>query len=156
MAGVTLARLLKIKSRFTTEYKTQMAILHRENSRLQVSTSKVNRENLYIDLKDLVQKIIKVKALISQSNFDIFPEIYELQELKGFLAQIKSLSTKDGEIFQSPAWGKDASKEIWDAHIKQEEIDKLELSTTKELNKIQDKIDNYNAKKIVEIPDEWL
>lgn len=157
MAQVTLARLLKIKSRFTNEYKTQIAILIRENSRLTTSTSKVDRAAIIAGLKDIVVKIQTIKSLISQSNIDIFPQIYEMQETRGLLAQIKSLPTKDGEVVQRDVYGRgEPVKETWEAFLKQEDVDKFEKESTKKIAQLQDIIDTFNAQKFVTIPDEWL
>jgi hypothetical protein len=157
MAEVTLARLLKIKSRFTNEYKTQVAILHRENSRLTTTTSKVDRKEIFEGIKVIVGKIQAVKSLISQSNFDIFPQIYEMQETRGLLTQIKGLNTRDGEFVQRDPYGRgETLKETWDAFLKQEDIDKFEQEATKKVAQLQDAIDTFNAKKLVTIPDEWI
>jgi hypothetical protein len=156
-AEVSLARLLKIKSRFTKEYKTLIAILHRENSRLKTSTSKVDRSKVFADIKNIVSKITKAKTLISQANFDIIEQIYEMQEARGLLAQIKVLPTRDGELFQRDPYGRsEVIKEEWDAYLKQESIDEFEVEATKRIAELQDLIDSYNAKKMVRIPNEWL
>jgi hypothetical protein len=157
MAQVTLARLLKIKSRFTNEYKTLVSILHRENSRLTTTTSKVERAQLFEDLKNVVGKIQAVKSLISQTNHDIFPQIYEMQEARGLLAQVKTLPTRDGETIQRDPYGRgELVKETWDAFLKQEDIDKFEKEATKKVAQLQDIIDTFNAQKEIIVPDEWL
>jgi hypothetical protein len=157
MAEVTLARLLKIKSRFTNEYKTQIAILIRENSKLITSTSKVDVAEVFSNVKDIIGRIITAKSLISQANFDIFAQIYEMQEARGLLAQIKSLPTRDGESIQRDTYGRgEPLKETWVAYLKQESIDTIEKEATKKIAQLQDVIDTYNAKKFVTIPDEWL
>lgn len=157
MAQVTLARLLKVKSRFTNEYKTLISILHRENSRLTTSTSTVDRTKLFEDLKEVVGKIQAVKSLISQTNHGIFPQIYEMQEARGLLAQIKTLPARDGETIQRDTYGRgEPIKETWVAFLKQEDIDKFEKEATKKVAQLQDIIDTFNAQKLVVVPDEWL
>ena len=157
MAEVTLARLLKIKARFTNEYKTQVAILHRENSRLSTSTSKVDRKQLFEDLKTIVGKIQAIKSLISQTNHDIFPQIYEMQEARGLLAQVKNLPTRDGESIQRDPYGRgELVKETWEAFLKQEDIDQFEKEAIKKIAQLQDIIDTFNAQKTIIVPDEWI
>ena len=157
MAEVSLARLLKIKSRFTNEYKTQIAILHRENSRLSTSTSKIDRLGVFIRIGELREIIIKIKSIIAQTNWEIFPQIYKLQELRGYLAQIKSLDTKDGKKIEYAGYGwENPVEQIWDAYITQDKIDSIEADIVKELGKTQDIVDAFNATKIATVPDEWL
>jgi len=157
MAEVSLARLLKIKSRFTNEYKTLIAILHRENSRLKTSTSKVDRGEVFANIKDVVSRIAKAKTLISQANFDIIAQIYEMQEARGLLAQVKTLPTRDGDFLQRDPYSRtEIIKEEYEAFLKQEAVDQFEKEATKRIAELQDLIDSYNAKKNVTIPDEWL
>ncbi len=153
MAKVTLSRLLKIKARLAREYATQVKILHRENSRISTSTSNVNRPQVYCSIRELRDKLVQIKSLIAQANSVIYPKIYEMQELKGFLAVIKSIPVLDGKRTQQP-YGGSAIEEVWDAFLKQEKLDEIEKEVTDKVSYLQDEIDTYNSQTLVDIPDD--
>lgn len=152
MEKMNLAKALKTKNRIVGEINKLKGLLKRENTRLSTSTSKVDRAELEKNLKDKVEQLISIKTKIATANIGIYEKIERMAECKTLMAYYETLDTRDGSFSDGRIY--DGDKQVvyvYNAYLKQEDIDKLSVAYQEQINKLQDEIDEYNARTTIEV-----
>lgn len=142
-----LMTALKEKNRLAGEVSRLLVILHRENSRRDNSTSKVDVQKIYEEWIVKKQQLATLKGTISLTNIGIYPKIALMGELKDQLSSLETLPTKDGEFDESVGgYGTNPVKAVYKAFLTAEKVDDLnKTELQQEVNKLQDSIDEYNS-----------
>lgn len=141
---MNISKALKVKNRLAGEVKRLQGILMRENSRYSTSYSTVNCGQIITELEQAREKLISLKGSICLASAPIGVSLARLAELKSAIAFLSSLPAKDGEVQEG--YGVAAVKVIWNAYLKQENIDTLVKNLQDSINSIQDDIDLFNSK----------
>lgn len=141
-----LNKALKLKNTLAGQLKHQQNILARENSRRLDSSSNVDREAVYNKITALRLELIDLKTKITKANVGIYAKLAEMEELKGFITYIQMLETKHGVFEEIVGMGQREPKKVdYSAYLTQEKVDGLVIETQKQIDVLQDKIDEYNA-----------
>ena len=147
-----LAKALKEKNRLVGEIKRLKALIQRENSRNVKSTSKVDCKQLWMDLDNATDLLIKIKTAIFKANVGIYSKIVMMGELKSKVEWIKTLDTKDGVEEVSNYRSDTIKTEQFVAYVKQEGVDSFVVSLQNSIASLQDDLDEYNATVNVDLP----
>lgn len=145
-----LAKALKEKNRLVGEIVRLKSIIERENSRDENSTSKVDREDLWVRLSTATESLIRIKAAIFSANAKVYDKIARMGELKDRAQWITGLNTQDG-VFESPSYRTEPVKRTIIAHKKQADIDTMTTALQEQIAALQDELDAYNATTEIEI-----
>lgn len=144
---VSLAFALKQKNRLAGKIAAVNAVIARENSRLENTTSTVNVEEKFAERKQLVNALIKLKTQISQANISIYSVLAEMEEAKAEIALLESLN-----VSQEPqrevefSDGKQVIRTILrKAYITQDTRDANIETLRDAVASLQDKVDEFNA-----------
>lgn len=112
-----------------------------------VSTApKYDIKELMKQLQATVDGLVSLKTTIAKANVAIYEKIYRMSELKNEINQIRSLNTRDGR--NEDYNGKVTVTEVvYDELWVDEKVKQLE----EEIEKLQDEIDEFNAKTTIEV-----
>jgi len=139
---INLAKALKLKNRLAGRLVTAQGKILKYNSMPEGRTDEVNVRELDKEQLQLIDAIVSLRTAIYQANIGIYREIEEIKQKKLQLQFIQRLSTRNGT--EPNLYGGDAST-TYVAVIQQAEVDKRVKELERDVDALQDKIDNYNA-----------
>lgn len=152
MAKVNLAKALKMKNSLVAEINRAKAVLIRENSRNDRSTSKVNRDEVLKTILEKTEALVLLKTKISSANIGIYGVLAAAEEAKSFIAYLGTLPTKDGTEVEHTRYSVTPTETTttYRAFLKQEDIDSRVAALQKQVEDYQDQIDTFNATHFIE------
>jgi len=144
-----LAKALKQKNRLAGEVAQFKELLTRQNSRSAKQKFDYNNHEVFTNLRKKVDELVATKAAIGAANAEVYPKIFRLAELKGLVTTLKGLSTKEGVFAESLGYSQSVEVE-YVAQIKKAEVDKLVEELEKEIQELQDALDEFNFTRSVD------
>ena len=138
-----LAKALKLKNKLAGEVAQLKELLTQQNSRSTKQKFDYNNQEVLTNLRVKVDELVATKAAIGAANAEVYPKIFRLAELKGLVTTLKSLSTKEGVYAESLGYSQSVEVE-YIAQIKKAEADKLVEALEKEIQELQDALDEFN------------
>ena len=144
-----LTKALKEKNRLVGEINRIKQLISRENSRDVKSSSTVDASKLWEDLALTTDKLVALKTAIFKANVGIYGSIVRMSELKDRMYWIPSVSTNN-EKTERP-YGEHILVTEFKACKTREDIDNMQKELQDEIAKLQDEVDEYNAKTMVEV-----
>ena len=154
MNTLSLAQALKQKNRLAGESTRLREIVKRENSRKESTPARADVRASYNELVAASRQLATLKGAISTANAGaadftrgIYGKLNLQAELRGLIAFLDELSTKEGEEVERVGFlsRDEASKTVFVAEIKRDEVDRLKREFQKEIEVLQDEIDEFNA-----------
>lgn len=155
MNTLSLAQALKQKNRLAGDVARLREIVQRENSRRQANAPRADVRAVFDDMIARSRRLAAFKGALAAANAgvaDLAAGIYgqlNLQaELRGLIAFLKALNTKEGEHLEdvtTRVFGGDATPVIYVAEITRDEVDRLVAAFEAEIHALQDEIDAFNA-----------
>lgn len=140
-----LSQALKEKNRLANELERKKEIFQRENSRRNDNVSKIDRRKLFEEISALRVNLVELKAKIARANNGMVELLAQLQEAKSYLVFLQSVRAKEGEEIIQGYGASEPLKFQWDCLINQEKLDELIEQEQKNIDSIQDAIDEYNV-----------
>jgi hypothetical protein len=154
MKSISLSQALKQKNRLAGEVARLRQIVERENSRKESKPARADVRQVFEESVARSRELAALKGTIAGANAGVVtgsPGIYgklNLQaELRGLITFLKDLSTKEGEEVERVGFlsRDEASRAVYVAAIKRDEIDRSIVAYQAEINRLQDEIDEFNA-----------
>ncbi len=145
MATVNLAKALKMKNALVGEINRAKEVLTRENSRSELSTSKVDRAAVYGEIVSKTQQLVTLKTAIASANIGLYGTLAAMEEAKSSIAYLKTLNTQDGIVRSDARFGGTPTETKFDAFFTQEKVDAAVALLQKQIESLQDVADTYNA-----------
>ena len=150
--SVTLAKALSVKNRLAgrlaqarTNIETYNSVLAGQRDSQDQSTVDVRAE--YERLLMLQEGLVAVKAAIQRANIAVYEDVLRLGEKKALLQMLAGLNTKHGS---EP--GFNGVEYRYSATILKPEVLEMVRRLETVIDKLQDKLNQYNATTMVEIP----
>ena len=148
MAEITLAKALKVKNRLTGRLAKVQADIQAYNSVPEGQGDQVNVLALVQAREQLVGALVSLKAAINEANREAQRDIYLLAEKKAAAAFLAGLNTRHGP--QPPVYP--ATIEVnYVAALKKADVDGLVAGLEKEIDQLQDKLDQFNHVHKIEV-----
>jgi hypothetical protein len=138
-----LAKALKQKNRLAGEVAQLKELLTQQNSRSTKQKFDYDNHEVLTNLRGKIDELVATKAAIGAANAEVYPKIFRLAELKGLVAALKALSTKEGVYAESLGYAQSVEVE-YVAQIKKSEVDKLVVDIQNEIQELQDALDEFN------------
>lgn len=153
MSKYSIAKLLKIKNRLANDIAKTRTEINRNNSLPTPSQREVNVRELLEKHNFKTDQLLTVKVAISNANAKIQEKIYRMAELKGQIHFYEGLPITDGEVRQDRYGSYDAANVmVYKAEIRKSEVMALVENLQKEIDTIQDDLDEFNATTRIELP----
>jgi len=141
--SVTLSRALKEKNRWAGRLAELRERISSNNSHEESALICSDVAADLADAKDASERLVAIKTAIAEANAEIVGLIIQLEELKGELAWLKGLETKEG-VFKSQIYH-DVVEEKFVVGISGSEKIKMIDELQRKANKIQDALDDFNG-----------
>lgn len=154
--SVTLAKALSVKNRLAGRLSQARSNIEAYNSvtagqRDDDAGATVDVRAEYERLLGLQEGLIAVKAAIHRANAPVYEDVLRLAEKKALVQMLGGLNTKHGT---EPGY---AGVEFrYSATIRKPEVLEMVRRLEAEIDKIQDKLNHFNATATVEVPEAFL
>lgn len=145
---ITLVRAFKERSRLIRQIQHLHMLLNEENSILEGGVRSIDIRQTYAECTRLNGKLIGLKQAISRANSGIIEKLVELAELKTICFQLKRLPVREGK--QEVSSYDETKTEIWIAELKKAEINAELDALQARMDLLQDEIDEFNARTLIE------
>jgi hypothetical protein len=148
MAEITLAKALKVKNRLAGRLAKVQADIQAYNSVPEGQADQVNVPALLKAREELVGALVSLKAAVNDANREVQRDIYLLAEKKAAAQFLAGLDTRHGP---QPAAYPGTAEVRYVAALKKADVDALVLRLEKEIDRLQDKLDQFNHARTVEV-----
>ncbi len=154
MKTVTLSQALKLKNRLAGEVARSREIVQRENSRKESTPVRADVRAAFEHSITRSRELAAFKGVIAAANagvtgpdVGIYGKLNLQAELRGLISFVKALDTKEGEEVERVGFlsRDEASRTVFVAVINREEVDRLVSLYQREIERLQDEIDEFNA-----------
>ncbi len=148
MAEITLAKALKVKNRLTGRLAKVQSDIEAYNSVPAGQADQVNVPALMKTREELVGALVSLKTAINEANREAQRDIYDLAEKKATAQFLAGLCTRHGP--QPPVYP--ATTEVnYIAALKKADVDALVVRQEKEIDQLQDRLDQFNHDRKIEV-----
>ena len=148
MAEITLAKALKVKNRLTGRLAKVQADIQAYNSVPEGQADQVNVPVLTQTREELVGALVSLKTAINEANREAQRDIYDLAEKKATAQFLSGLSTRHGP--QPPEYP-NTTEVTYVAALKKAEVDTQVARLEKEIDQLQDRLDQFNHDRKIEV-----
>ena len=148
MAQITLAKALKIKNRLVGRLAKAQIDIQTYNSVPEALADQVNIPVLVKNRDELVEALVGVKTAINEANREAQRDIYELAEKKGMVQFLAGLNTRHGV---QPAVYPSTTEVKYVAALKKADVDVQVARLEKEIDQLQDRLDQFNHDRRIEV-----
>jgi hypothetical protein len=146
---ITLAKALKVKNRLAGRLAKVQADIQAYNSVPVGQADQVNVPALLKTREELVEALVALKTVINEANREVQRDIYDLAEKKATAQFLGGLNTRHGP--QPPVYPS-TTEVIYVAALKKADVDALVLRLEKEIDHLQDRLDQFNHARKIEAP----
>ena len=147
---VNLCRALKLKNRLASRLSRIDQLIVTHNSSVK-DYSEYQVRDLYKSRMLLAEQLVELKVAISAVNQSIQKQIFEVAECKALCHMLNRINTRHGP--QSS--GYDAIQE-YTAQFREADIQKEVRKVEKEIDRLQDQLDQFNFDTRITIPKNLL
>jgi len=144
-----ISKALKLKNSIVKEMSVLRKQVEISNSYETRNPPKYNSSEKLTILTSKTRELAEHKAKIARANRDIYKEMFLIAELKGLMASLENISTREG-VELTPSYRGEPIQTTYKATLDQKDIDTLKNDLTKEIETLQDQIDEYNATHSIE------
>src|SRR3984893_145060 len=148
MAEITLGKALKIKNRLAGRLAKVQADIQAFNSVSQGQADQVNVPALAQTREELVGALVSIKTAINEANREAQRDIYDLAEKKATAQFLAGVNTRHGP---QPAVYPNTTEVSYVAALKKADVDALTAGLEKEIDQLQDRLDQFNHVHKIEV-----
>jgi hypothetical protein len=145
---ITLAKALKVKNRLAGRLAKVQADIQAFNSVPEGQAEQVHVPALMAVRDELVEALVGLKTAINDANREVQRDIYALAEGKATAQFLGGLNTRHG---LQPAVYPNTTEVRYVAALKKADVDALVARLEKEIDRLQDKLDQFNHVRTVEV-----
>jgi hypothetical protein len=145
---ITLAKALKVKNRLAGRLAKVQADIQAYNSVPEGQAGQVNVPALMKSREELVDALVVLKTAINDANRHAQRDIYDLAEKKAMAQFLAGVDTRHGP---QPAVYPTTKEANYVAALKKADVDALVLRLEKEIDQLQDRLDQFNHDRKVEV-----
>ena len=148
MAEITLAKALKLKNRLAGRLAKVQADVQAYNSVPEGQADQVNVPALMQTREELVRALVSLKTAINDANREAQRDIYLLAEKKATAQFLAGVNTRHGP--QPPVYP--STVEVsYVAALKKADVDGMVAGLEKEIDQLQDRLDQFNHERKIEV-----
>jgi hypothetical protein len=138
---ITLAKALKVKNRLTGRLAKVQADIQAYNSVPEGQADQVNVPDLMKTREELVGALVGIKTAINNANREVQRDIYDLAEKKATAQFLAGVNTRHGPL---PAVCPSTTEVNYVAALKKADVDGMVAGLEKEIDQLQDRLDQFN------------
>ena len=153
---VTLAKALKLKSRFASKISEVTGSIQTYNSMIEGQERPVDINALMEKRSKLVDALLNLKSAINQANAPIQSTIYLLAELKDEASFLRGIDTKSGKQINARTWGSEENIYNKTVVLDYNTVKGLIEQAEADIDTNQEKLDVHNHTVQIDVDDEVL
>jgi peptidoglycan hydrolase CwlO-like protein len=147
MPLISLAKALKLKNRLAGRLSEYESLCTQNNSLIREQYNSDNVGEIFRDRNNLKNSLTNLKLKISSVNGFVYSKIQEISELKSDISFYKSLPTSSGVQKHYSS----VTEIVYCCHLNKQAIMKKVAELEKQIDTLQDQIDEYNVTTKIEI-----
>jgi hypothetical protein len=140
-----LAKALKLKNQLAGQIANLKETLKTQNCRPAKQPFDYDNQDLWRQLRTTVDELVRVKTIIAVANISIYDRVFRLAELKGLIASLGTLETKQGTFNENEGYRGAANPVEYRSQLSRQDLDRLIVELQAEVRDIQDTLDEFNA-----------
>lgn len=140
-----LAKALKLKNKIAGEIGRAQQLALSSNVTEGSNAPQHDVTALYTTLCSAQERLAELKGKITVANGPIAQRLFMLAELKGRIAFLRELPTKDGEFPIAGGYGREAASRQFHAVFKAGWVETETAMLSERIEQLQDEIDEFNA-----------
>ena len=148
MAAITLGKALKLKNRLAGRLAKVQADIQVFNSVPEGQAGQVNVPALVQTRGELVEALVGLKTAINDANRAVQRDIYDLAEKKAAAQFLAGVNTRHGP---QPAVYPGTTEVNYVAALKKADVDALVAGLEKDIDQLQDRLDQFNHDHKIEV-----
>lgn len=148
---VNLCRALKVKNRLASRLSRLDQLITQHNSCVQ-GHREYDIKTLYKQRMLLAEQLVGIKVAISNANIPIQKQIYEVAECKALCKTLSEIDTSHGP----KSLGVGESVQHYEAQFRATDVQKELRKVEREVDRLQDELDQFNLQTRISIPQIWL
>lgn len=145
--AITLSKALKLKNRLAGRLAHVQTLAQQNNTVLQEQAGQIDVPALLKEHEEIMNNLVALKATIIRANGPIQDMILRKGELTSKIEWLKTLNTTTGKVRH----GYQNTEIVYVATMKKADVEQQTRELEREIDSIQDKIDEYNIGKKIEI-----
>jgi hypothetical protein len=153
MAKITVAKALKLKNELVGDINKLKALITSNNVYDNRNKARANTVEAHKTLGEKIVSLVKVKTAIAGANVAIHEAIYAKSEAAAMIEFLATVNTVDG--IQDTGFGSDRTTTMV-AQITSDVVTKQSAELQKKVSKLQDVLDEFNHKTLVDVPDDLV
>lgn len=154
MAKMSLRKALQKKNLLVGKIRGLQTLISSKNV-FTDETPENNREDTKVLLADLVKMrdgLIALKSAVTVANVPIYPTLARISELKSYIEFLNGISTNEGKTTQRVhGFSQEVLVMVNKATLSEKDIRALKEETEKEIEILQEKVDDFNASTFIEV-----
>lgn len=139
-----LNKALKLKNKIAGDISRLKGLLTSQNVRPAKQAFDYNNSEVLAELRAKVGELVRVKTAIATANVEIYAKIFRLAELKGLVATLCALDTRQGTFLEQGNYGNSATEVEYVAQLKRVQVDALVAEFQAEIQTLQESLDEFN------------
>lgn len=153
MRKINIARGMKEKKRLISRIKEFCDLVENNNVYFKDETHDVDLKVKETEFRQLQGNLIELKTKLAEANASagIAAKIYRMEELKSELSTWKEVDTDVNPVRRIDPESKVTVVRERASHFSFNEVDSFKKSLREEIEKLQDEIDDLNAKTFIEV-----
>lgn len=140
-----LAKALKEKNRLAGETAQLKELLLSKNCLPAKQPFDYDNREVLAKLNASVETLVAVKSAIAEANSEIYAKIFRLAELKGLVALLRSLDTREGVFHEKGGYTEPSAEVPYRCQLGRVEVDRLAADYETEIERLQDELDEFNC-----------
>jgi hypothetical protein len=149
---ITLAQALKQRKRLAQRIGQIDQRIGKNNSVPQGNVRDASPRELLAERARLVDQLVAVKMAVLRGNDGIQEKVLRIAEIKGEITLLNGLDTKHGQQDSPAVVWRQGPPVVYDAELKQPEVDERVRALEAQIDAIQEEIDRYNYTTRIEVP----
>ena len=145
---ISLAKALKVKNRLVGRLAKVQVDIQTYNSVPAGQADQVDVLALMKVRAELVDAVVALKTAINDANREGQRDIYELAEKKATMQFLAEVNTRYG---LQPAMYPNTGEVMYVAALKKTEVDAQVATLEKEIDRLQDKLDQFNHGQMIDV-----
>jgi hypothetical protein len=152
---ITLRKALQLKNNMVGNISKIRLLIRKKNVFVRETTPESAMEDtrsLMIKLEGEVASLVRLKTALAKANVGIYETLCTLEELKARISFLGEIPYSEGKSLAGMNNGV-AIYHNTEVHINEKAIRQMTEETQKEIEKLQEKVDEYNGTTFIEIED---
>jgi hypothetical protein len=146
-----LAKALKLKNQLSGEIAQLKELLAKQNVRSAKQKFDYDNREVLAQLRAKIDELVGVKTEVARANVEAYERIFRLAEVKGLIASLKALETKNGVFHEGGRFGEPAYEVEYVAQLNKVTVDAQVAELEKEVQSLQDALDEFNFTRAVNL-----